>query len=63
MVTAGSLLTDPTTCFIPDLFIGSMKETSELTIMLEYEVRIYASLMMKPLMMGNGKPCPRYEFT
>lgn len=40
MVTAGALPADPTTCFIPDLFIGSMKETSELTIMLEYEVRI-----------------------
>ena len=42
---------------------GSMKVTSQLTINFEKEVRIYASLMEKPLMMGNGKPCSRYEFT
>ena len=42
---------------------GSMKVTSQLTINFEKEVRIYASLMEKPLMMGNGKPFSRYEFT
>lgn len=40
-----------------------MKATSELTIILDWEVRMYASLMENPLMIGNGKPLLRYEFT